>query len=68
MSLASLIDAIPQDKLKSLCEPFADRTTPELLIAAQGQPIPSLIPVITTVIYSIVFIAVGIWRFSREEF
>jgi hypothetical protein len=37
-------------------------------IAAQGQPIPSLIPVITTVIYSIVFIAVGIWRFGREEF
>ncbi|MEE9282967.1 MAG: ABC transporter permease subunit [Nitrososphaerales archaeon] len=37
-------------------------------IVAQGQPIPSLIPVITTVIYSIVFIAVGIWRFGREEF
>ncbi len=35
---------------------------------AQGQPIPSLIPVIATIIYSGVFIAVGLWRFSREEF
>lgn len=37
-------------------------------IVAQGQAIPSPIPVFATITYLIVFIAVGLWRFSREEF
>ena len=38
------------------------------LIVAQGQPIPSLIPVFVTIIYLIVFSAIGLWRFGKEKF
>jgi ABC-type transport system involved in multi-copper enzyme maturation permease subunit len=35
---------------------------------AIGQPLPSLLPVIGTVLWCLVFTAVAIWRFRREEF
>ncbi len=38
------------------------------LTVAQGQPIPSLIPVFVTIIYLIVFSALGLWRFGKEKF
>ena len=37
-------------------------------LVAQGQPIPSLIPVFATIIFLIVFVGVGLWRFSKEKF
>lgn len=33
-----------------------------------GQPLPSFIPVISTALFCLVFIAVTIWRFQHEEF
>jgi hypothetical protein len=33
-----------------------------------GQPIPTLMPLIATVIGCLVFTMVAIWRFQREEF
>jgi ABC-2 type transport system permease protein len=37
---------------------------------ALGQPLPAgwLIPVIATAVWTVVFIAIALWRFSREEF
>jgi ABC-2 type transport system permease protein len=35
---------------------------------AMGQPLPSLLPVIGTVLWCLVFTAVALWRFRREEF
>lgn len=33
-----------------------------------GEPVFSWLPVISTVVFSIIFIAVAIWRFNRQEF
>jgi ABC-type transport system involved in multi-copper enzyme maturation permease subunit len=33
-----------------------------------GEPVFSWLPLISTVAFSIVFIAVAIWRFNRQEF
>lgn len=33
-----------------------------------GQPLFSIVPVIATAVWSIVFVAVALWRFEREEF
>ena len=33
-----------------------------------GQPLPTVTPIIGTVVLSIVFVGVAVWRFEREEF
>src|SRR5512135_792726 len=33
-----------------------------------GQPVFSWLPLISTVVFSVIFIAVAIWRFNRQEF
>lgn len=38
------------------------------VMLVQGQALPSLAPIIGTAVLSVVFIAVGLWRFEREEF
>jgi ABC-type transport system involved in multi-copper enzyme maturation permease subunit len=35
---------------------------------ALGQPLPTVAPIIATVLWSALFVAVAIWRFRREEF
>jgi ABC-2 type transport system permease protein len=35
---------------------------------ATGQPLPTVTPIIGTVVLSVIFIAVTLWRFQREEF
>ncbi len=35
---------------------------------ARGQALPSLLPVATTLLLTVLFLAVAIWRFEREEF
>jgi ABC-type transport system involved in multi-copper enzyme maturation permease subunit len=35
---------------------------------ANGQPLPTVIPVIATALWCVLFTAVAIWRMSREEF
>jgi len=35
---------------------------------ANGQPLPTLVPIIATVLWCVLFTAVAIWRMSREEF
>ena len=59
--------------LAGILPPAVTAFTPWLLggfalTVAQGQPIPSLIPVFVTIIYLIVFSAVGLWRFGKEKF
>jgi ABC-2 type transport system permease protein len=42
---------------------------PSLAVAlVQGQPLPTVTPIIGTVILTIAFIAVALWRFQQEEF
>jgi hypothetical protein len=33
-----------------------------------GQPLPSVTPIIATVLWCVVFTAVAVWRFNRDEF
>jgi hypothetical protein len=33
-----------------------------------GTPVFSWLPLITTVIFSVIFVAVTVWRFNRQEF
>ena len=37
-------------------------------ILAQSQPLPIVTPIIGTAVLTIIFIAVALWRFQREEF
>lgn len=42
---------------------------PSLAVAlVQGQPLPTITPIIGTSILTIVFIAIALWRFHQEEF
>lgn len=45
-------------------------STPDALamLVMQGQPLPTVTPIIATIIWVGVFVAVSIWRFEREEF
>jgi ABC-2 type transport system permease protein len=38
------------------------------MLLIQGQPLQTMIPLVATVLWSILFIVVALWRFSREEF
>jgi ABC-type transport system involved in multi-copper enzyme maturation permease subunit len=35
---------------------------------ANGQPLPTVVPIIATALWCVLFTAVAIWRMSREEF
>jgi len=35
---------------------------------ANGQPLPTVTPIIATALWCVLFTAVAIWRMSREEF
>jgi hypothetical protein len=41
---------------------------PFTILAAIGQPLPTYLPVFFTALWCVVFIALAVWRFSREEF
>jgi ABC-2 type transport system permease protein len=47
-------------------------TTPDapmLAVAAiEGQPLPTVVPIISTAVWTLVFLGIAIWRFGREEF
>jgi ABC-2 type transport system permease protein len=37
-------------------------------LAMAGQPLQTILPIIMTVVWSVIFVVVAIWRFGREEF
>jgi hypothetical protein len=42
---------------------------PSLVVAlAQGQQLPTVTPIIGTAVLTVIFVAVALWRFQREEF
>lgn len=45
-----------------------DNVIPPCIPLALGQPVESVIPIIGTALMCLVFIAVTLWRFQREEF
>jgi ABC-2 type transport system permease protein len=48
--------------------PEPDQLNPLSVSFMAGEPITTWLPLIMTVIFSIIFIAVAIWRFNRQEF
>jgi ABC-type transport system involved in multi-copper enzyme maturation permease subunit len=45
-----------------------DQIKPLTVSFINGEPVFSWLPLIATVIFSVIFIAVAIWRFNRQEF
>jgi len=43
-------------------------STPLAVMVAQGQALPTLTPIIATVVWCVIFVVVALWRFNREEF
>jgi ABC-2 type transport system permease protein len=41
---------------------------PLAAFVALGQPLPTVTPIIGTAVWCVLFVAVAIWRFRREEF
>jgi ABC-2 type transport system permease protein len=41
---------------------------PLAMLLAQGQPLPTVAPIIATVLWCMLFVVIAIWRFGREEF
>lgn len=68
---------IGQGILESLAKPFAPwfpwHILPEKLprlasVAARGDPLPSFVPIVSALLFSLIFVLLAIWRFEREEF
>jgi ABC-2 type transport system permease protein len=53
-----------------LVMPFGTRDTATSLAAAavSGQALPATLPILFTVGWSVLFLAVALWRFARQEF
>jgi len=43
-------------------------TSPLAGYLAMGQPLPTVVPIIATALWCVLFVCVAIWRFRREEF
>jgi hypothetical protein len=48
--------------------PAADQMNALSVSFMTGTPVFSWLPLISTVVFSVIFIAVAIWRFNRQEF
>jgi ABC-2 type transport system permease protein len=44
------------------------KTGPLVAYLIMGQPLPTVMPIVATAAWCVLFVLVGIWRFSREEF
>jgi hypothetical protein len=45
-----------------------ERNRPLAYYLANGRPLPTVVPIIATALWCVLFTAVAIWRMSREEF
>ena len=50
-----------------LLMPFG-KEQPLVMFVASGRPLPTAAPIVATLLWCFVFVAVAVWRFSREEF
>ena len=41
---------------------------PLAVLLAEGQPLPTVLPIVATVLWIVAFTAVAIWRFRQQEF
>ena len=48
--------------------PNSENTVPLAVSFMTGEPVFSWLPLISTIVFSIIFIVVAIWRFNRQEF
>jgi ABC-type transport system involved in multi-copper enzyme maturation permease subunit len=46
----------------------AGNVNPLVMYVVNGQPLPTIVPIVASVLWCVAFIAVAIWRTSREEF
>lgn len=49
---------------------FTDQANnmPLSVVLASGEPLPTIMPIVATLIWCLVFVVVGLWRFEQEEF
>jgi len=45
-----------------------DTNRPLVLYLLKGRPLPTVVPIVATALWCVLFTAVAIWRMSREEF
>jgi ABC-2 type transport system permease protein len=60
--LPGLIEIMPWNLVATLNRPAL------ALTLAQGQPLPSIYPILFSLVWCALFIAIALWRFQREEF
>lgn len=58
-----LLDVLPWKLLA-----MVGRDAPLAGYMAVGEPLPTVVPIVATALWCVVFVAVAIWRFHREEF
>jgi ABC-type transport system involved in multi-copper enzyme maturation permease subunit len=46
----------------------AGNQNPLVMYVVNGRPLPTIVPIVASVLWCVVFIAVAVWRTSREEF
>lgn len=66
--VANLSPALTQIMPWSIILPNADGTMALAQLVMLGQPLPTVIPIIATVLWIGVFVSAAIWRFRHEEF
>ncbi len=68
-NIPSLIDITPLSLIfGTLGNPQEGIVSSLAMQAVMGEPITRFMPIITTVLWSILFFVVAVWRFRREEF
>jgi len=63
-----LLAVLPWDLLMSGGGTPLEGGIPLTALVALGQRLPTVTPIIGTAVWCVLFVAVAIWRFGREEF
>lgn len=67
--LTSLLPFLTEIMPWGLVYPVVPGTTGGMAsLVAQGQPLPSITPIIATVLWCVLFVGGALWRFAQEEF
>ncbi len=51
-----------------LTSPLGSNDNSITLALALGRPVESIVPIVANLVWCVLFVAIAIWRFKREEF